>query len=226
VASPLRMRGCAARQRDPAALMQQLIGAISHSVPTALREVITLGRTLKRRAVDVLAISTAPAPPTDRPRQSTTALNTSATEPSASATSPTTSPDRFWRPAGSGPGYTLDHEEPDKGDMRPPAGGPAGSRRTPSRQWVFQNSGCWQRPAASSGRKSCLIMNRTVLIPLKAARAWSWSSGNAVFWLAGRRYGSALAGAVLALSPLGRYFHAARPGRGLLPQGSPPSWSW
>jgi transposase len=36
-------------------LMQQLIGAISHSVSTALREVITLGRTLKRRAVDVLA---------------------------------------------------------------------------------------------------------------------------------------------------------------------------
>jgi transposase len=36
-------------------LMQQLIGAISHSVPTALPEVITLGRTLKRRAVDVLA---------------------------------------------------------------------------------------------------------------------------------------------------------------------------
>ena len=36
-------------------LMQQLIDSISHSVPTALREVITLGRTLKRRAVDVLA---------------------------------------------------------------------------------------------------------------------------------------------------------------------------
>jgi transposase len=36
-------------------LMQQLIASISHSVPTALREVITLGRTLKRRAVDVLA---------------------------------------------------------------------------------------------------------------------------------------------------------------------------
>lgn len=35
--------------------MQQLIGAISHSVPTALRGVITLDRTLKRRAVDVLA---------------------------------------------------------------------------------------------------------------------------------------------------------------------------
>src|SRR5258708_31853726 len=36
-------------------LMQQLIDSISHSVPIALREVITLGRTLKRRAVDVLA---------------------------------------------------------------------------------------------------------------------------------------------------------------------------
>ena len=35
--------------------MQQLIGSISHSVPTVLREVITLVRTLKRRAVDVLA---------------------------------------------------------------------------------------------------------------------------------------------------------------------------
>ena len=36
-------------------LMQQLIGATSHSVPTVLREVITRGRTLRRRAVDVLA---------------------------------------------------------------------------------------------------------------------------------------------------------------------------
>src|SRR5262245_12527820 len=36
-------------------LMQQLINSISHSVPTAPREVITLGRTLKRRAVDLLA---------------------------------------------------------------------------------------------------------------------------------------------------------------------------
>jgi hypothetical protein len=36
-------------------LMQQVIGSIGHSVPTALREVVTLGRTPKRRAVDVLA---------------------------------------------------------------------------------------------------------------------------------------------------------------------------
>ena len=33
-------------------------------------------------------------------------------QPSASATSPTTSRDRFWRPPGSDPDYTLDHEEP------------------------------------------------------------------------------------------------------------------
>jgi transposase len=36
-------------------LLQQLIGSISHSVPTALREVVTPGRTLKRRTVDALA---------------------------------------------------------------------------------------------------------------------------------------------------------------------------
>ena len=40
------------------------------------------------------------------------ASNTSAAQPSASAASPTTSPDRSWRPAGSGPDYTLNHEEP------------------------------------------------------------------------------------------------------------------
>src|SRR6266540_3524774 len=57
--------------------------------------------------------STGPAPPTGRPRRSTAASNISAAQPSASATSPTTSRDRFWRPAGSDPDYTLDHEEPD-----------------------------------------------------------------------------------------------------------------
>ncbi|MCW2886159.1 MAG: family transposase [Streptosporangiaceae bacterium] len=36
-------------------LMSKLIDSISHSVPAALKEVATLGRTLKRRAVDVLA---------------------------------------------------------------------------------------------------------------------------------------------------------------------------
>jgi transposase len=36
-------------------LMQQLIESVSHGVPGPLTEVITLGRTLKKRAVDVLA---------------------------------------------------------------------------------------------------------------------------------------------------------------------------
>jgi transposase len=36
-------------------LMEQLIASVSHGVPAVLKEVITLGRTLKRRAADVLA---------------------------------------------------------------------------------------------------------------------------------------------------------------------------
>ena len=36
-------------------LMQDLIDSVSHGVPAALGEVITLGRTLKKRAADVLA---------------------------------------------------------------------------------------------------------------------------------------------------------------------------
>jgi transposase len=36
-------------------LMQNLIGSLSAGVPASLSEVITLGRTLKKRAVDVLA---------------------------------------------------------------------------------------------------------------------------------------------------------------------------
>jgi hypothetical protein len=35
--------------------MQELIASVSRGVPTALREVVTLGRTLARRAADVLA---------------------------------------------------------------------------------------------------------------------------------------------------------------------------
>ena len=38
--------------------------------------------------------------------------STSAAPPSASATSPTTSPDQSWRPAASDPDYTPDCEEP------------------------------------------------------------------------------------------------------------------
>jgi len=36
-------------------LMEKLIESVSHGVPSALTELITLGRTLKKRAADVLA---------------------------------------------------------------------------------------------------------------------------------------------------------------------------
>jgi transposase len=42
------------------ALMEKLIDSTSHGVPTALAEVLTPGRTLKKRAVDVLAYSDRP----------------------------------------------------------------------------------------------------------------------------------------------------------------------
>jgi hypothetical protein len=104
------------REPDPTQgreLMQRLIESVSQGVPGALREVITLGRTLTKRAADALAYFDRPAPATDRQRRSTAASNTSAAPPSGSATSPTTSPDHSWRPADSDPDYTLHCEEPD-----------------------------------------------------------------------------------------------------------------
>src|SRR5665647_1031154 len=61
---------------------------------------------------------------------STAASSTYAAPPSASATSPTTSPDHSWRPADSDPNYTLDCEEPDIGRLEYAA---ERSRRTTSR---------------------------------------------------------------------------------------------
>jgi hypothetical protein len=129
-------------------LMQQLIGSISHSVPTVLREVITLGRTLKRRAVDVLAYFDRPGTSNGPTERSTAASNTPAAQPSASATSLTTSPDRFWRPAGSGPDYTLDHEEPlIRSSLRIPIGFIMTIRRLVRVSWP-----CRSRYATSAAR--------------------------------------------------------------------------
>ena len=61
-------------------LMVTLIDSISTGVPKALAEVMTLGRTLKKRAADVLAHF-------DR-------SSTRVAPPSGSAASPTASPDR------------------------------------------------------------------------------------------------------------------------------------
>lgn len=51
--------------------LQQLISSLTVGVPKALTEVVTLGKTLKKRASDVLATSTGPAPATNPPRPST-----------------------------------------------------------------------------------------------------------------------------------------------------------
>ena len=95
-------------------LMKHLIESVSHGVPRALTELRKLGRTLKRRASDVLAYF-------DRPGTSngpTEAMNGRLEHLRGSAlgfrTLPTTSPGACSRPAGSDPDYTLDCEEPAK----------------------------------------------------------------------------------------------------------------
>ena len=89
----------------------RLIDTVSHGVPGALREIITLGRTLKKRAGDILAYFDRPGTtngPTEAINGRLEHLRGSAL---GSATSPTTSPDLCSRPAASGPDYTLDCEE-------------------------------------------------------------------------------------------------------------------
>ena len=86
--------------------------SVSHAVPAALTELRRLGRTLKSVPATSWPTSTVPAPPTAPQKPSTDASNTCADPPSASATSPTTSPDHSWRAADSDPNYTLDCEEP------------------------------------------------------------------------------------------------------------------
>src|SRR5690606_14398501 len=55
----------------------------------------------------------------DQPRRSTAASSTYAAPPSASGTSPTTSPEACSRPGASDPDYTLDCDEPVNGPASP-----------------------------------------------------------------------------------------------------------
>jgi transposase len=94
-------------------LMEQLIAPVSSGVPTALTEIVTLGRTLKQRAADVLAYFDRPGTsngPTEAINGRVEHLRGSA---SASATSPTTSRDACSRPEASDPDYTVDWDEPE-----------------------------------------------------------------------------------------------------------------
>jgi len=99
-------------QKTGRTMMAALITTLGAGVPKPLQELITLGRTLKKRATDVLAYFDRPAPPTAPPRRSTAASNICAAQPWDFATSPTTSPDHYWKPADSNPNYTLNYEEP------------------------------------------------------------------------------------------------------------------
>ena len=92
--------------------MVKLIDTISTGVPNALVEVTTLGRTLKKRAADVLAYFDRPGTSNGPPRRSTAGSSTCAVPHSGSATSRTTSPDHCSRPEASGRNSTLDREEP------------------------------------------------------------------------------------------------------------------
>ena len=93
-------------------LMSKLIESVSHGVPAALTELRRLGPTLTNRAADVLAYFDRPGTSNGPTEAINGRLEHLPDRHSASATSPTTSPDHSWRAADSDPGYTLDCEEP------------------------------------------------------------------------------------------------------------------
>ena len=64
------------RESDPTTgktRMKSLITKLTHAVPTCLTEVAALGRTLKKRAADILAFFDHPTPATAPPKRSTAA---------------------------------------------------------------------------------------------------------------------------------------------------------
>ena len=82
-------------------LMAKLIDTVSAGVPAVLREVSTLGRTLNKRAADILAYFDHPERATAPPKRSTADSSTSAAPPSGSGTSPTMSHEHCSKPADS-----------------------------------------------------------------------------------------------------------------------------
>ena len=101
--------------------MQAEIACLSDAgVPSSLTEIVTLGRTLKRRARDILAYFDHPTPATAPPKPSTDASNTYADPHSGSATSPTTSPAASSKQEDSDPNYTPNYEEHDHPTPRAP----------------------------------------------------------------------------------------------------------
>ena len=95
------------------AMMQAEINTLTCTrVPRGLRELITLGRTLKRRAGDILAYFDHPHTSNGPTEAINGRLDTYADPHSGSATSPTTSPAASSKQEDSDPNYTLNYEEP------------------------------------------------------------------------------------------------------------------
>ena len=82
-------------------------------VPTALKEIVTLGRTLKRRSRDILAYIK-PPPHHRRSHRShqRTPRTPTRTRPRTCKTSPTTSPEHSSKQEDSNPNHTPNYEEP------------------------------------------------------------------------------------------------------------------
>jgi len=93
-----------------------LIDSLRAGVPAEIFELSKLGRTMNRRANDILAYSrTNPASATAPPRRSMVNSNTYADQLWAFTTSSTTSPSASSIPAASGHSYGPKCEEPVKG---------------------------------------------------------------------------------------------------------------
>ena len=92
---------------------EEITRLTSTSVPSSLTELITLGRTLKRRATDIQAYFDHPhttSDPTEAINAPLEHLRSRA--PGLSETSPTTSPEHSPKPENSNPNHTPNYEEP------------------------------------------------------------------------------------------------------------------
>lgn len=98
------------REPDRARGRKLIIDSVSHGVPAALKEVITLGRLSPEATRTSWPTSADPPPPTAPPKPSA-GWSTSAAQPSGSATHQLHRVDHSCRPAASDSRYTLDHEE-------------------------------------------------------------------------------------------------------------------
>lgn len=87
--------------------MRAVIDAVVNGVPATLTDIRWLGRTLKQRAIDVLAFFDRSGTSNGAMEAINGRLEPFAAQPWAAGISPTTSFARPWNQAASDPGYTL-----------------------------------------------------------------------------------------------------------------------